>query len=94
MDGMPISNEHTKNTTGYVYKVVKGMRIVEMFDTKEELLAKYTKEGVVESLSVRPELYGQPRLEGLLGAMYDGRDEDGNAIIRYESQEVYDIVSS
>lgn len=41
----------------------------------------------------RPELAGQPLFEGLLGPMYDGLDADGEPVIRYETQDAYDILS-
>ena len=74
----------------YVYKVVGNK--VELFDTVEELLGKYKQIGVVTSTSVRKELQGQPRLEGLAGAMYDGL-QDGRPVIRYETQEAYNMLS-
>lgn len=44
----------------------------------------------------RPELDNQPTFYGYLGPMWDGeRDIDGEhyAIMRYETQEVYDMLS-
>lgn len=81
---------------GVVYKVVKGMgkANVAKFDTKEELVAVYTQVDICKNLRVREELQGQPILVDLLGPMWDGRDEGGNAVIRYESQEVYDMLSN
>ena len=34
-------------------------------------------------------LQGAPILSGLYGPMYNGTDENGNVIIRYESKEMY-----
>ena len=41
----------------------------------------------------RAELQGAPKIKNFCGPMYDGDDEQGRAVIRYESQEVYDILS-
>lgn len=48
--------------------------------------------GIQDGEHLRSELQGQPRLEGLLGGMYDGKRE-GKIVIRYETQEVYDQLS-
>lgn len=37
----------------------------------------------------REELQGEPRLARFCGPLYNGVDEQGNIIIRYESSEVY-----
>lgn len=74
----------------FIYKVV-GKK-VELFESVEELLAKYEQVGVSEGDWLRKELQGQPRLNGLLGAMYDGV-KDGKTVIRYETREMYDILS-
>ncbi|MBE7114597.1 hypothetical protein FT641_20290 [Bacillus paranthracis] len=65
----------------FVYKVVGDK--TETFDSVEDLLGAYKKIGLITSKSVRQELQGQPRLEGLLGAMYGGMC-DGKVVIRYE----------
>ncbi|WP_341323451.1 hypothetical protein NSQ62_08230 [Solibacillus sp. FSL H8-0523] len=76
---------------GFIYKVVTEGGI-NLFDSKAQLLAKYTQVDTVTRPSVRKELQGQPILEGLLGAMYDGM-QNGKHVIRYESQKVYDMLS-
>lgn len=75
----------------YIYKVVG--KNVEMFNTVEELTNKYKQVGVVSGSWLKKELQGQPKLEGLMGAMYDGVMNDGTHVIRYETPEVYDILS-
>ena len=75
----------------FIYKVVAEK--VETFNTVEDLLSKYKQVGFTEGSWLRSELQGQPMLEGLLGAMYDGM-KDGKHVIRYESQKVYDILSN
>ncbi len=60
-----------------------------VFDSVEDLCAKFTATSIEESLSVREALRGQPRLKGLIGPMYNGRIGDVLQI-RYESQRVYD----
>ena len=75
----------------FIYKVVTENG-VEMFDTVEELLDVYIQINTVTRPSVREELQGQPILEGLLGAMYDGM-KDGKHVIRYESQQAYNTLS-
>jgi hypothetical protein len=41
----------------------------------------------------RKELDNQPELNGYLGPMFDGWDKNHTAVIRYETQEVYDALS-
>ena len=75
----------------FVFKVVSDN--VEIFDTVEELTNKYNQIGVVEGHWLKEELQGQPRLEGLVGAMYDGMTPEGKHVIRYETAEVYEMLS-
>ena len=79
----------------FIYKVVTvvdGRLKAKLFDSVEDLTERYEKTGVVDSPRVREELQGQPRLDGLYGAMYDGMHE-GKVCIRYESQEAYNLLS-
>lgn len=85
---------------GKIYKVVsmnpddpQPRMIVETFQTVEHLKKAFETTGEFHSVSCRAELQGAPRLKGFCGPMYDGEDEQGRAVIRYESQEVYDILS-
>lgn len=85
---------------GKVYKVVsmnpddpRPRMIVEEFETVEHLKKTFETAGEFHSVSCRAELQGAPKLKGFCGPMYDGEDEQGRAVIRYESQEVYDILS-
>lgn len=80
-----------------IYKVVTmgpGDRFEQrVFNSLEELLKVYEQAGTLRDNLRRLELQGQPRLEGLYGPMYDG-EENGAAVIRYESPEVYKILST
>ena len=79
----------------FIYKVVTivdGKLKSVFFDSVEDLTEQYEQIGVTNSPHVREELQGQPRLDELYGAMYDGIHE-GKVCIRYESREVYDLLS-
>lgn len=80
-----------------IYKVVTvapGDRFEQqVFNSREDLLKVYEQAGTLCDNLRRLELQGQPRLEGLYGPMYDG-EENGAAVIRYESPEVYKILST
>ena len=83
-----------------VYKVVsmnpddpQPRMIVETYETAEHLKKAFETSGEFRSVSCRAELQGAPKLKNFCGPMYDGEDEQGRAVIRYESQEVYDILS-
>ena len=85
---------------GKVYKVVsmnpddpQPRMLVETYETTEHLKKAFETSGEFRSVSCRAELQGAPKLKNFCGPMYDGEDERGRAVIRYESQEVYDILS-
>lgn len=85
---------------GKVYKVVsmnpddpQPRMIVETYETAEHLKKAFETSGEFHSTSCRAELQGAPKLKNFCGPMYDGKDDQGRAVIRYESQEVYDILS-
>lgn len=85
---------------GKVYKVVsmnpddpQPRMIVETYETAEDLKKAFETSGEFQSTSCRAELQGAPKLKNFCGPMYDGEDDQGRAVIRYESQEVYDILS-
>ena len=82
--------EHVKK----VYRVVKGFGAdaVEEYESETELLKKYEKTGVLCDTVRRFELQNTPKLKGFCGPMFDGYDS-GKAVIRYETQAVYDILS-
>lgn len=75
----------------FIYQLVGG-----------EYAGEYTKEGLDklnlingntgENLGSRKELRNQPTLKGYLGPMWNGV-KDGNVVIRYETQEVYNMLS-
>lgn len=82
-----------------VYRLEKtetgGRRYVaEDFKTAEQLKAAYETTGDFHSVSCRAELQGAPKLKNFCGPMYDGTDERGRTRIRYESQEVYNMLSN
>lgn len=86
---------------GKIYKVVSmnpdGQRprmIVETFETVEHLEKAFETSGEFRSVSCRAELQGAPKLKNFCGPMYDGEDSQGRAVIRYETQEVYDLLSA
>ena len=58
--------------------------------TIEELKAKYTVTGINRNTKSRIEIQGKPVLQGILGPMYNGVNDKGQLIVRYESQKVYD----
>lgn len=59
----------------------------------EELKEKFTIRGWNENLSQRTELHDQPKLQGFVGPMYNGKQDD-KTIIRYESIEEYATYSN
>lgn len=86
---------------GKIYKVVsmnpddtRPRMIVETFETVEHLKKAFETSGEFHSVSCRAELQGAPKLKNFCGPMYDGTDEAGNSVIRYESREVYEILSA
>lgn len=80
-----------------IYKVVTmspGDRFEQrVFNSLKELLKVYEQAGTLCDNLRRLELQGQPYLKALRGPMYDG-EENGAAVIRYESPEVYRILSA
>ena len=85
---------------GKIYKVVsmnqddpQPRMIVETFETVEHLKKAFETAGEFHSVSCRAELQGAPKLKNFCGPMYDGDDSQGRAVIRYETQEVYDMLS-
>ncbi len=84
-----------------VYKVVsmnpddpQPRMIVETYETAEHLKKAFETSGEFRSVSCRAELQGAPKLKNFCGPMYDGEDDQGRAVIRYESCEVYEILSA
>lgn len=86
---------------GKVYKVVsmnpddpQPRMIVETYETAEHLKKAFETSGEFHSTTCRAELQGAPKLKNFCGPMYDGEDDQGRAVIRYESREVYEILSA
>ena len=77
-----------------VYKVVSDLRHAATFESAEDLKKAFETSGEFRSVSCRAELQGAPKLKNFCGPMYDGEDSQGRAVIRYETQEVYDILSA
>ena len=77
-----------------VYKVVSDLRHAATFESAEDLKKAFETSGEFRSVSCRAELQGAPKLKNFCGPMYDGEDSQGRAVIRYETQEVYDSLSA
>ena len=86
------------NPIEYLYKFVGGKlnnRILtreEINEISNELTKDYSEERKNGIAVHRKELDNQPTVEGYLGPMYNGIDY-GKIILRYETQEVYDMLS-
>lgn len=82
----------------YLYEFVGGKlnnRILtreEINEISNELTKDYSEERKKGIAVHRKELDNQPTVEGYLGPMYNGIDY-GKIILRYETQEVYDMLS-
>lgn len=72
----------------------------ETFNSLSEV--PYEIKGYTEDLTVarqngacvhRQELDNRPEFKGFLGPMWNGRTAEGEPIFRYETQQVYDILS-
>lgn len=88
-----------QNTAAPIYKVCRVASeehpdSVEQYQTIEELTAVYTQTGTLSDTVRRRELQDQPYIKGLCGPIYDGTDIGGRPVIRYETQELYDILSA
>lgn len=64
----------------------------EIYEAAAEIPHEVT--GKLNSRAVCVELNGEPTFSGFCGPMYDGEDERGRVIVRYESREAYDILSA
>jgi hypothetical protein len=77
--------------------VTNGARKSERFDTFHPIecfaARGYEYHGEEQSTRLREELRGQPKFKGLAGPMWGGTDENGDAIIRYEDWQSYEILS-
>lgn len=83
---------------GKIYEVVSmnsdRRMTCETFASDIDLKKAFETSGEFRSVSCRAELQGAPKLKNFCGPMYDGEDSQGRAVIRYETQEVYDILSA
>lgn len=77
---------------GKVYEVCTVNGCTE-YKTEAELLQDHEKRGTVADSVRRFELQGTPILAGLCGPMFDGYDKNNCARIRYESSDLYAILS-
>lgn len=73
------------------------------FACEDGLLAWAGREGEVytgrtpagaEKTVLRAELRDQPLLRGLAGPMWDGETDEGNPVVRYETWELYEVLST
>ena len=72
----------------YTYQFISGVGV--MYEGPTPPL---TPTGVNNNPWACDELQGQPIFAGWTGPMYNGIAEDGSAIIRYETPEVYRALS-
>lgn len=75
----------------FTYVVVTMEGAQEM--SREELENNYKVDGFLVRKSAREELQGQPTIFDLCGPMYDGETKEGAARIRYETWDVYNMMS-
>lgn len=81
----------TINDSDYIFQVVYS-DTVKYYMSVDELTLYHEMTGNNDRKSLRIELQGQPLLKGLMGAMWGGYKE-GKAVIRYESKEMYELLS-
>lgn len=92
-------SERTKqhNNAAPIYKVYgltdERISYPQVFQNLEQLLDKHEQTGTLNDTVRRRELQGAPYLKGFMGPMYDG-EELGRPVIRYESPELYEILSA
>ena len=65
------------------YQVVTNQKILNL--KENELTEQFEVTGFHLNERTRKELYGEYKLAGLVGPMYNGFDNEGNVVIRYES---------
>ena len=77
-----------------------GMGKTEVFDNLADI--PYIITGYTEDMTVyrnqgccvhRQELDNRPEFKGFLGPMWNGTTDEGEPIFRYETQEVYNLLS-
>jgi len=81
------------------YKIVRQIEGTWIVQTPTDIVAwaevnGFTPFWPTRNLRVRPELQLQPRIAGLVGPMYDGVNEAGLPVIRYEDQNSYNRLSA
>lgn len=77
---------------------VEGTLVSEIFGAEVDVLAAFEIRGhefidCNTPSRLRAELQGQPRFSNLVGPMWGGLDDAGDAIIRYESSDANDTLS-
>ncbi len=87
------------------YQLVKVQKpeglVSSLFASEAELISAFAElgfehKGAESRASLRPELQGQPKFSGVCGPMWGGYGgaEGQEPVIRYESWEAYEILSS
>lgn len=77
----------------YTYQVVGGEYAGNYTREEIEALPCFSGQYTKEDRYSKPELINQPILDGYLTPMFNGWRENHTACIRYETQEVYDMMS-
>jgi hypothetical protein len=80
------------------YKIVRKIEGTLVVQTPTDIIAWAEVNGFTPyyprpNLRLRPELHLQPSIAGLVGPMYDGVNEAGLPVIRYEDQDSYNTLS-
>jgi hypothetical protein len=78
---------------------VEGEGLVSAFFSEECLLPAMSLRGFEfagfsDNKRLRPELQGQPKFCGLNGPMWNGINERGEPIVRYETVQAYAVLSA
>ena len=92
-----IDIHHKDGFVAYIERKERIYRLVSHVDgtkdlTKKELFDQFDVDGYKAVTDYTTVLQGEPYVSGFLGPMYDGV-EDGKYVIRYETQQAYNLLS-